>query len=602
MRIDVLNEAIKEELQYLDTTKDILFLEQHKQYPSHFVVNSYDPFYIHKLKDILDYDRSLAVGKFERLLEEAEGEGYHRIIFTKDPKYMFEQIEHIHDPLPIQLNKELYSFQLEGFNFSKDQPATIFVWSTGVGKSVVASAKIKYLLENDLVDKVVIGSKNHNKHNWQKQLIETADLESEVVESPGKDAVVKRERRVEIYNDAQIFIINYEKLRVRDLSNPQTGGDGQEILAALKGKRVFFVFDEGPSKLGNISTLTWKGTNKIMKACKEVRQVWLSATPIEKDPQNIYSFVKLIDPDIFGTKSSFIQRYAQSMSPFNPYEVGTWNMEALSEIGLKLAHITHRANRFTDPEIAEQFPERHVIDHDIDWSDQDRKLYDDITGKISDDFLNQNNDFSGLLAQIQILQHVCNNPLIIEKAEGELAKFIKENIKLTDKYSAKLEVLHQLINDIEGKIVLFSAFNLLGSQMLAGYLKTWDVSHVLYTGKQAEEDHFKQTDCKVFVSSDLGSDSLNLKEAQTVINYDMPWKFTTEHQRDGRHDRIDSTFDHVFVYNLLMVDSIEVRKKMVIARKEAYQNLIYDGAIADQSESLGLTRQDLYFILTGQQD
>src|SRR6185369_15382408 len=100
----------------------------------------------------------------------------------------------------------------------------------------------------------------------------------------------------------------------------------------------------------------------------------LSATPIEKDPQNIYAFVKLIDEKIFGTKSKFIQDYAQSMSPFNKYQVANWNMEALPEIGLKLAHITHRANRFTDPEIAEQFPERHVIDVDIDWSDQDRKL------------------------------------------------------------------------------------------------------------------------------------------------------------------------------------------------------------------------------------
>lgn len=604
MQIDIINDAIKEELQLADDTDGFLFLEQHKEYPTHFSVNSYDPFYIHKLKDMVDQYRAVPVFKFGYFVDRAKEEGYNRIVFLKDPKTLFHQIEHIHDPLPIELNKELFPFQLEGFNFSKDQDATIFVWSTGVGKSVVASAKAKYLLENDLVDKIVVASKNHNKHNWKKQLLETADLESEVVESPGKDAAIKRERRTEIYNNAQIFIVNYEKFRFRDLKNPQTGGDGQEILAALKGKRVFFIWDEGPSKLGNMRTITYKGVKQIMKVTKH-KQIWLSATPIENSPENIYSFVKLIDPSIFDTLSSFKNRYAASFSPFSKFEVAMWDMQKLPEIGLKLAHITHRADRFNDPEIRSQFPEKHIEDIDIDWSSADRWLYDAVTTTMAEKFLAEKGDYDSLLARIGILQHICNNPLALKLAKGDLAEFIQKNYTLSDKWCAKLEVLHELIEETEGKIIIYSAFNLLGSQMLAKYMEKWKYPYVLYTGKQDQEDLFRFHDgpagIKVFISSDLGSDSLNLREAQTVINYDLPWKFTTHHQREGRHDRIDSMFDNVFVYNLLMADSIEIRKKMIIGRKEAYQNLVFSGAIADQSESLGMTKQDLYFILTGQQ-
>lgn len=600
MQIDVIDEAIKEELQYREDTDQILFLEQHKEYPSHFAVNSFDPFYIHKLRDIVNEFRAVPATKFNQLIQRGEEEGFYRIVFLQDPSPIFYKIDHIHDPYPFDLNVDLFPFQLEGFNFGKDLRGVIYCWSTGVGKSVLASAQAKYLIKKNLIDVVVVAAKNHNKGNWKTQLMKIADLYSEVAECPGKDAVEKRERRTEIYNNSQIFIVNYEKFRVRDLDNPQTGGDGQEIMAALKGKRVFFIWDEGPSKLGNTKTQTYKGVVKILKVTKDNYQSVLSATPIEKNPENVYATTKLIDPSIFPTKSGFRNRYVGSWSHWNKFEVGTWDMEKLPELGLKISHITHRADRFRDPDIRSQFPEKHIEDIDIDWSDQDRKLYDDITGKIQDDFLASKKDFSKLLAQIQILQLVCNNPLSIESANGELAEFIKENVKLTDKYCHKLEMLHDLIEGAEGKIIVYSAFNDLGSKILDRYVKEWGYTSILYTGKQEQEDAFKNEDIKVFISSDLGSDSLNLREAQTVINYDLPWKFTTAHQREGRHDRIDSTFDNVFVYNLLMSNSIEIRKKMVIGRKESYQEQIFSGAIHSQSESLSLTTQDLLYILTGQ--
>lgn len=132
----------------------------------------------------------------------------------------------------------------------------------------------------------------------------------------------------------------------------------------------------------------------------------------------------------------------------------------------------------------------------------------------------------------------------------------------------------------------------------------WGVTYVEYDGtdqqKQEAQDTFmSDPDIRVFLSSDQGSDSLDLYEASVVINYDLPWNWSRLQQRNNRVHRIVSEHHTVYYYDLVMADSVEDRKRQLIERKKGFHDEVFRGAIADRSASARMTKDDLLYALRG---
>lgn len=603
MQVDVISPAVQEELREIDLSK-VLFLEKHPRYNTHYLVESFDPIYVYDLKEVIGEYRSVFMFKVDHLRDVAEEKGYERLIYLHDPSEVLEKYSRLEDSYPYPFGVDLKRFQIQGFNYCKDLQNDIITWSTGTGKTIYSIAKAKHLLETGKVDKVVVVSKSHNKINWKRQFKDVGFLEAEIAEAPGNTAALRRERRTAIYNSSQIFIINYEKLRLRPKKTARSAtGDGQEIAAALKKQNVYFIYDEMPTKLKNQSTVTWKGIKRILKDTKFAYQTCLSATPLDNSPEDIYNCVKLMDPKIFGSLSKFRAEYAKTFNPFIKWQVDLWDVKKLQEMGMRLAHMTHTANKYRDPEIRAEFPEEHWEDIVIDMSPEDRVLYDQVEKKL---ITEMGKDFD-ILPRLHVLQTICSNPLWLELSNSKLAQAVLEKKKVTDKFSAKLETLKEMLEVIEGKVVLFSMYNEQGAQQLAKYIQEWGHSYVLYNGNehqlQLAEDKFRQDgSIKVFISSDRGSDSINLEQAVTVINYDLPYKYSTLLQRVNRINRITSTADHVWYYNLIVADSMEERKKEILDIKKALHEALEDPSVEHSEAITGLTKQDYLFILTGKRD
>lgn len=609
MDIDFLTPEIRQELKELPVNElqKILFLENHPAYPTYYLVEALDPMYVHYLKDIIGEYKSIFMFDVDKLRDKAQEFGYDRVVYMNDPTEVIDRYDHLNDPYPFQLNVDLKPFQLQGFNYCKDLKSDIINWSTGVGKSVYAVAKAKYLLESNLVDKIVIVSKGHNKINWQTQLMAIGELKSEVAEAVGNNALLRRERRTEIYKNNNIFVINYEKLRFRPKSKGEYSartqtGDGAELLEVLKGQRVYFVWDEMPMKLKNKSTVAWKGANKILKGVGLAYQSLLSATPLENSPEDVYSCVKLLDPTIFGSLQDFRNQYAKSFNPFMKWMVSSWDTNKMQEMGMRLSHMTHVANKYRDPEIRAQFPEEHWEDIIIDMSPEDRKLYTQVEKKLAEEF--DLDPTENILPKLQVLQTICNNPLWLKLGNSDIAKKILEKRVVTDHFCSKLETLHDMLDQIEGKVVLFSMYNELGSQPLSHYLKTWGFSFVLYHGTEKElqkaQDSFtSDPNIKIFVSSDMGSDSINLHQATTVINYDLPWKYSTLLQRVNRINRITSEADHVWYFNLITAGTMEQRKQTILLKKKDLHDALGEPGSHHAEAIATLTMSDYKWILTG---
>jgi SNF2 family DNA or RNA helicase len=599
------------EIQGWDKAKKLqtLYLERHPEYPTYLLVNSPDPNYAHSLKDLIGEYCAIHMLKLDKFYEVAEQAGYDQVVFLSDIDEIISWLDGMEEPYPFSLSVDLKKFQIHGFNLTKDLESAIINWSTGTGKSVYAVARAQYLLKTGKVDKVIVASKNHNKINWQRQFKNLAGLDAAIAESGGSTTAAKREGRAQIYQDNAIFIVNYEKFRWRDKptnqrdsmgkKRPDPSGDAQEILAAIKGQRVLWVWDEMPSKMKKMRTMHFKGVQKLMKKTAKNYQIMLTATKIETDPENIYNCMKILDPTIWSSKQKFRSLYAKSMSHFSPWQVATWDAYKLKELGMRISHMTSMANKYSDPEIKAEFPDDHWEDVIIDMSPQDSKLYQAAKSEVIADL---SGDYQGILSKMNVLQQICNNPVIVNSSDSKLAQALTARYRFTDKYCAKLETLKDMLDQIEGKVVLFSMYNDFGARMLAPYLAQWGHPFVLYDGnakkKQEAEDKFRSSRrVKVFLSSDQGSDSINLEAASSVINYDLPWNYSTLVQRVNRISRLTSLADHVYYYNLITAGSIEERRLKVLETKRKMEEAV-DQELVGQGEIIaGTTMADLRYIL-----
>lgn len=70
---------------------------------------------------------------------------------------------------------------------------------------------------------------------------------------------------------------------------------------------------------------------------------------------------------------------------------------------------------------------------------------------------------------------------------------------------------------------------------------------------------FKKGEFDILLSSEVGSEGLDMQFCNVVVNYDLPWNPMRVEQRIGRIDRIGQKFDKLHIFNLCITGSIEDR-------------------------------------------
>jgi SNF2 family DNA or RNA helicase len=138
------------------------------------------------------------------------------------------------------------------------------------------------------------------------------------------------------------------------------------------------------------------------------------------------------------------------------------------------------------------------------------------------------------------------------------------------------------------KVVLFSTFretlNYLGER-----LSSVGISHVVMHGgvqesKESILDRFR-TDgsIRVLLSSEIGSEGIDLEFCRVLINYDLPWNPMRVEQRIGRLDRLGQQASKISIWNLLYAGTIDAR-----IYRRLYEKLdLCRSALGDFEEILG---------------
>lgn len=142
---------------------------------------------------------------------------------------------------------------------------------------------------------------------------------------------------------------------------------------------------------------------------------------------------------------------------------------------------------------------------------------------------------------------------------------LKELWKNDSKYNRLVDILKDLIaNNPKEKIVLFSYFrptlDYLDERLNEEGIQSIVLKGGIRLDKTGVLEKFKLPDGpNVLLSSEVGSEGIDLQFSRMLINYDLPWNPMKVEQRIGRIDRLGQKSEKILIWNLFAENTIDAR-------------------------------------------
>lgn len=375
-------------------------------------------------------------------------------------------------------------------------------------------------------------------------------------------------------------------------------------------------------------------------------KVFLSATPIHTQNENLFNLLRLLDPDTFNSEYAF-RSILEANAPLvrlrdlfrnpkaelahiievlreaecNPFLTDSRVLESIRKelndepqllstlnARIELAYRIERVNllgyainRTRKRDIPGQRVERDVKTINVKLTDAEQTFYGAVTELVLQyaDKHDLPGGFLYVMPQRQIascMAAACarwNSATTADEDEadvnpdfdspdhlpdegvGPLVQYIADNIRRLpnpDQLHAedsKFKKLFQTLKDYwekhpDNKIVLFSYFrptlHYLRQRLSAEGIETLVLLGGMVETKQEVIDQFRQTKTvRLLLSSEVGSEGLDIEFAKVLINYDLPWNPMVVEQRIGRLDRIGQEAEQILILNFIAEDTIDAR-------------------------------------------
>jgi superfamily II DNA or RNA helicase len=446
---------------------------------------------------------------------------------------------------------EPYRHQIENLvTFCRRLPVTLLADDVGLGKTISAGLVASELMSRKRISKFLVVCPKLLMPQWKEELETKFGIPG--VLATGKDLV-----------EAQIpeggaVITTYQSAR---MYLKALGQAGYEML----------VLDEA-HKLRNLY-----GANQPPQVAQQFRDalagrmfkyvLMLTATPIQNRLWDIYSLVDLLavargHQNPFGSEGIFARTYIAD----NRMEARHLNPQMRETFRSVVYGYMSRIRR-ADANL--HFPERIVQLHRVDPSAEELQLIRLIAGPIQN--LNP-------LAQISILQAVISSPhallsqlqhmtknKTIPDGLAEAVEQVVSRIRLT----AKLQGLAALVDGLKReqperwRVVVFTTRRETQTTIEA-FLEKRGVTCGLINGDSGERNQrtiakFKKPmpEIHAIVSTEAGSEGVNLQAANVLVNFDLPWNPMIVEQRIGRIQRLASEHASVCIFNIILRGTFE---------------------------------------------
>ncbi|WP_010686068.1 SNF2-related protein [Methylobacterium mesophilicum] len=467
------------------------------------------------------------------------------------------------DPIVIESRKDVKSEaqwrdRVEPFNhqvsnlitFCRRLPVTLLADDVGLGKTISAGLVMSELIARSRLSRALIVCPKLLGPQWKEELETKFEIPAEV--ATGRDLLSANLDGVgaiiTTYNSARLYLekmpadrfemlILDEAHKLRNLyGTPEPPKVAQVIRSALAARRFRFV-------------------------------LMLTATPIQNRLWDLYSLVDLLTvarghENPFGNEGQFARRFIAG----DREQARQLKPEAAEAFRSIVYGYMSRVRR-GDAKL--HFPDRKVQLHRVQPTPAELELIAIVAKGIEK--LNR-------LAQIGILQALTSSPHALSaqldnmERNGTIAPDFAGAVRAVVRgmtTSAKLDGLGRLITQLKHenpdswRLVVFT-----GRRETQTTIQEFLEGHGLTVGiingtsgarNQETIGRFRANPpgYRVIVSTEAGSEGVNLQVANVLVNYDLPWNPMIVEQRIGRVQRLASQHAHVSILNVTLQGTFE---------------------------------------------
>jgi SNF2 family DNA or RNA helicase len=450
----------------------------------------------------------------------------------------------------------------------------------GLGKTITAGMVLKECIVRGFVRKALILTPPSLVNQWKEELSSKFELEFKEINKESE------------WENTEFAIASIDRVKnFNTQTNKFKHTRAQEIYWDI------IIIDEA-HKLKDKKTFRWKFVDKLQKK----RLLLLTATPFQNDLIELYNLLSLLRRGHLGTISEFRSNFlinGNERKPLNPREL----KRKLSEVMVR-----RRRDEAKGIHYMKRIPRIQSVE--LSWDEKD--AYNEVVNLLFANYF----DFNGVpistslaahsilpkitsssKSSIEFLENLIANPKYhINTIDG--AKKILEAFKSLVKDS-KLEKLIELVNEInerdrDTKILLYTKHPAT-LKYISETLKKQNFKVTEFMGGLTPDEktrrikEFKEK-TQIMVSTETGSEGLNLQFCSNIINYDLPWNPMAVEQRIGRLDRIGQKKD-IFVYSLATKGTMEEHVVDLIINKMCCIGLIM-GELPIILFNLGLDSKD----------
>lgn len=472
--------------------------------------------------------------------------------------------------------------------FCRRLPVTLLADDVGLGKTISAGLVASELIVRNRVAKILIVAPKLLGPQWKDELGTKFDIPGEVVTG---SKLVSAEP-----DDVGAVITTYHSARSHMDKIPNDRFDMLVLDEAHKLRNLYGV-DPTPQVA--------KVFHRALQQRRFRYVLMLTATPIQNRLWDLYSLVDLLSvarghENPFGNEGMFARRFVgdkrESARVLKP--------EAREEFRKIVYGYMSRVRR-GDANL--DFPERKIQLHKVDPSAEELALINAIARPIQK--LNR-------LAQISILQALTSSPHALmaqlqtmarnETVPMELAETVKA-IVTPMKTSAKLEGLRQLVsllkqeNPTGWRMVVFTGRRETQTTIQV-FLEELGLKVGIINGSSGQRNQetiarFRADppEIRAIVSTEAGSEGINLQIANVLINFDLPWNPMIVEQRIGRVQRLGSQHRNVIIYNVMLAGTFEeyivgrlmTKLQMATDAIGDIESLLEASGVGDEEEGTG---------------
>ena len=466
-----------------------------------------------------------------------------------------------------------YDYQKETVHFGINNGSSLFLLPTGAGKSCTAIALyLELKLSNKVTTPGIIVVPASLKYQWVKEVTKFSDLVAHAIDTPSK---MKKKFDAQFEN-CDLMICNYETLKNKQVSERLLSMDLE-----------FMIIDEVQC-LGNYKS----GRSKAIYQFNHLPYRYgMTATPITRDPSNLFGIFNFIDTDLFKSHGKFATNYLIYRS--YGQVSGVKNVE----------HLKTQINPYifmkSEEEIASQLPEVIVTPMYCQMDSKTAKIHDKIMQdlKIARDAaeaietkiknpkeLEHNAEFlqwkAKILAYQTFAQELADDPRLLSMSESGMANSYKTDGLNSPKLDLLLDLIGEII-DADETVCIFTKYERMQRilmQEISNKYKNIDIAYL--NGSMSSEERYEQAytkfqeddNCKVLIMTNAGSTGISLSKCKNLIEYDLADSYADQIQRHGRVKRANSVSKISNVYQILLEGSYDDIAMRIINKKQKYDN------------------------------